>query len=322
LLLELARQLNEAGNYYALYCSVETVDKIVEATKGIPAILSILKTRVKFHKTLKQFAFAEQVNEADFNVALIEAFTYFCEKLDKPLVVLFDEVDCLSSGTLISFLRQLRDGYVNRDDIPFCHSIGLVGMRNIRDYKSDIRDDGDTLGSASPFNIVKAIKKLRDFTVDEVAQLYAQHTGATGQIFPSAVVQKAYQETQGQPWLVNAIACEIVEQILGFDVSRKILPEHVEYPQYFTDAIPQWDSIRQLSFTDAFPGFGIVSVNSLSNKQVFYRQEQSIVVAPLLVTSKYLKTYASVLSPFPFQSAINHLTINRIRQHHSAIRLT
>ena len=228
LLLELTRQLNEAGNYYALYCSLETVQEIVKAKEGIPAILRILKTRVKFHHLLKQFAFAEQVNEADFNVALIEAFSYFCEKLDKPLVVLFDEIDCLSNGTLISFLRQLRDGYVNRDDIPFCHSIVLVGMRNIRDYKSNIREERSTLGSASPFNIVKATKTLRNFTLDEVAQLYTQHTQGTGQPFSKVVVQKAYQESQGQPWLVNAIACEIVEQILECDVSKEILPEHVE----------------------------------------------------------------------------------------------
>jgi AAA+ ATPase superfamily predicted ATPase len=126
LLLELARQLNEMGHYYALYCSLESVENIAEAKEGIPAIIRILKTQVKFHKTLKKYPFAEQVDYADFNVVLREALTYFCETLDKPLVVFFDEIDCLSSGTLISFLRQLRDGYVNRDDIPFLpfHWIG------------------------------------------------------------------------------------------------------------------------------------------------------------------------------------------------------
>jgi len=229
LLLELAQQLNEAGEYYALYCSLETVQEITEAEKGIPAIIRVLKTQVKFNKGLKKLAFAEQVNEADFNVALREALTYFCESLDKPLVVLFDEVDCLSNGTLISFLRQLRDGYVNRAaGIPFVHSIVLVGMRNIRDYKGKIREKRETLGSASPFNIVKASKTLRNFTQDEIAKLYAQHTQESGQLFPLEVVQQVYHYTQGQPWLVNAIACEIVEQILEFDVSRKILPASVE----------------------------------------------------------------------------------------------
>ena len=228
LLLELARQLNEMGHYYALYCSLESVENIAEAKEGIPAIIRILKTQVKFHKTLKKYPFAEQVDYADFNVVLREALTYFCETLDKPLVVFFDEIDCLSSGTLISFLRQLRDGYVNRDDIPFCHSIGLVGMRNIRDYKSDIREEGKTLGSASPFNIVSETLTLRNFTVEEVTLLYAQHTKQTGQVFSEAVIETIYQNTCGQPWLVNAIAKEIVVKMLKNDVSQTIVPKQIE----------------------------------------------------------------------------------------------
>jgi hypothetical protein len=235
LLLELTRQLNEEGNYYALYCSLESVQEITEAEKGITAIIRVMKTRVKFHKTLRKYPFADKVDYAEFNVALIEALTYFSENLDKPLVVLFDEVDCLSNGTLISFLRQLRDGYINRHDIPFVHSIGLVGLRNIRDYKAKIREPSEKrrepsgrLGTSSPFNIVKTSKTLRNFTIDEIAELCAQHTQETSQAFSPKVIQRVYHYTQGQPWLVNAIACEIVEHILNFEVSIEILPEHVE----------------------------------------------------------------------------------------------
>jgi len=228
LLLELAQQLNSETDYYTLYCSLETVQGITEAKEGIPAIIKIMKTRIKFHQTLRNYPFAEQVDYADFNVALLETLTYFSEVLDKPLVILFDEVDCLSNGTLISFLRQLRDGYVNRGSIPFVHAIALVGMRNILDYKGKIREERETLGSASPFNIVKASKTLRNFTQDEITKLYAQHTKATAQAFPPAVVQKVYENTQGQPWLVNAIASEIVEQILEFDLSQEIEPAHVD----------------------------------------------------------------------------------------------
>jgi hypothetical protein len=228
LLLELTQQLNEEGNYYALCCSLESVQEITEAEKSIPAIIRVMKTWVKFHKTLRKYPFADKINYADFNVALRESLTYFCESLDKPLVVLFDEVDCLSNGTLISFLRQLRDGYINRRNIPFVQSLGLVGLRNIRDYKAKIREPSGTLGTSSPFNIVKTSKTLRNFTLDEIAELYAQHTQETSQAFSPKVIQRVYHYTQGQPWLVNAIACEIVEQILNFEVSREILLEHVE----------------------------------------------------------------------------------------------
>jgi hypothetical protein len=61
---------------------------------------------------------------------------------------LFDEADCLSNGTLISFLRQLRDGYVNCSRIPSVHSARLIGMRNILDYKGKMRGERETPGSA------------------------------------------------------------------------------------------------------------------------------------------------------------------------------
>jgi len=226
LLLELTRQLNEAKKYHALYCSLETVQGIDDPKEGIPAILNVLRSDIKFHPLLRHIPFAEQIDASHFNMVLRESLSYFCAELDKPLVILFDEIDCLANGTLISFLRQLRNGYVSRDNIPFVHAIALVGMRNIRDYKGNIREERETLGSASPFNIVKTSKTLRNFTQDEITKLYAQHTQATGQVFSQPVVERIYHYTQGQPWLVNAIACEIVEQILRWE--GDILPEHVE----------------------------------------------------------------------------------------------
>ena len=225
LLLELTQQLNEAGEYYALYCSLETVQGIDDAKEGIPAIVKVIKNQVKFHQTLKRYPFAEKVDYGDFNVALMEAFTYFCEELDKPLVVLFDDVDCLTNSTFISFLRQLRNGYITRSLNSFVHSMALVGIHPIRDYKANIQPS-KRLGSASPFNIVKTSKTLRNFTQDEITKLYAQHTQATGQVFSQPVVENVYHYTQGQPWLVNAIASEIVEQILEWE--GEILLEHVE----------------------------------------------------------------------------------------------
>jgi len=228
LLIELEQQLNASGKYHALYCSLEALQEINDAREGIPAIVRELLAEVNIHGVLQQYGFAEDADFSSFNTVLRESLSYFCKKLDKPLVILFDEIDCLSNGTLISFLRQLRYGYVNRRRVPFVRSIALVGMRNIRDYKAKVREDRETLGSASPFNIVKASKTLRNFTQDEIAALYAQHTDETKQIFPPEVTERAYFYTQGQPWLVNAVACEIVEQILISDFSQAIVPEHVE----------------------------------------------------------------------------------------------
>jgi hypothetical protein len=228
LLLELTKQLNETGDYYVLYCSLETVQGIANAEKGIPAIVKTLKFEVEMSEQLSHYSFAQQADYSDFTTVLLREISQFCQQLDKPLVIFFDEADCLSNSTLITFLRQLRNGYINRNRIPFVHSIALVGMRNIRDYKSDIREDRETLGSYSPFNIVAESLTLRNFTLEEMTSLYAQHTEQTGQAFSLKVIEKIYHYTQGQPWLVNAIAKEIVVKILANDVSKTIHIKHVE----------------------------------------------------------------------------------------------
>ncbi len=127
------------------------------------------------------------------------------------MVVLFDEADCLSNGTLIAFLRQLRNGYINRPDVPFVHSLALVGMRNIRDYKARIRPESETLGSSSPFNIVKESLNLKNFTKEEVAELYSQHTKETGQVFEPQATDYIYEQTQGIVMSINRSIQEAIK---------------------------------------------------------------------------------------------------------------
>lgn len=154
--------------------------------------------------------------------AALRAWT---ESLSRPLVIFLDEIDALEGQVLLSILRQIRDGYADRPK-HFPWSLALIGMRNVRDYK--IASDGtDTAHSVSPFNIVAKVFSLRNFTLDEVIELYAQHTRETGQGFEHEALEYAYQLTQGQPWLVNALANEITREMVR-DRHTTITKEHVE----------------------------------------------------------------------------------------------
>ncbi|MDR2581417.1 MAG: ATP-binding protein [Fibromonadaceae bacterium] len=226
LLKELTRKINAENEYYALYCSLEVLQAFAEPEKGIPEIVQKLESCIRKQGLPKGFA-----KDADYNNisnVLNDSLADYCKGLDKPLVIFFDEADCLSNGTLITFLRQLRNGYIDRADIPFVRSVALVGMRNIRDYKAKIREGNETLGSASPFNIVAKTFNLENFTKEDVAKLYNQHTQETGQIFEAKAVDYVFEQTQGQPWLVNAIAYEAIEQILQKDYSKPITAEIAE----------------------------------------------------------------------------------------------
>ena len=138
-LKDLTRRLNDGCKYYALYCSLEEAQKIEDEEKGIPQMVRNIKEILNFSSIPHKEEFAKDADYAHYSGVLRNELSKFCMKLDKPLVILFDEVDCLGEGTLLSFMRQLRNGYINRCTIPFVHSLALVGMRNIRDYKVKIR---------------------------------------------------------------------------------------------------------------------------------------------------------------------------------------
>ena len=121
-----------------------------------------------------------------------------------PVVLLLDEADVVQGPAMISLLRQLRAGFDSRPD-GFPSSVALVGLRDLRDYLTQSKD-GVALNPGSPFNIKAASLTLRNFTQEEVATLYAQHTRDTGQPFEDAAIERAYYWTRGQPFLVNALA--------------------------------------------------------------------------------------------------------------------
>ena len=95
----------------------------------------------------------------------------------------------------------------------------------MRDYQ--VASGGsDRLNTASPFNIKVSSITLRNFNAEEVAELYQQHTEDTEQIFTPEASTTAFDLTQGQPWLVNALAKEVVEKMVK-DRSIAITKEHI-----------------------------------------------------------------------------------------------
>ena len=91
--------------------------------------------------------------------------------------------------------------------------MALIGLRDVRDYR--IAPDGsDRLATSIPFNIKAESITLRNFTRDEVAALYGQHTAETGQVFEAPAVDRTFELTQGQPWLANALARQLTEVLV------------------------------------------------------------------------------------------------------------
>jgi type II secretory pathway predicted ATPase ExeA len=222
-MLALAKELTSSGRYTAIMVSAE-VGAPYSHDPGAAelAILDSWRARAKFHlPTELQPPAWDEVPPGRRIQAALQAWA---QASPKPLVLFIDEIDSLQDEALISLLRQLRDGYSDRPT-NFPLSVGLIGLRDVRDYK--VASGGsERLNTSSPFNIKASSIILRDFNASEVQELYQQHTDDTEQVFTPVAIETAFNLTQGQPWLVNALAKEVVEKMLK-DTSVTITDEHI-----------------------------------------------------------------------------------------------
>ncbi len=148
-----------------------------------------------------------------------------------PLALLFDEIDALRGESLRSVLRQLRAGFPKRP-ARFPAAAVLCGLRDVRDYKT-ISGGSDRLGTASPFNIKVESLRLDDFSPSQVQALLSQYnidtTGEAFAPFSSEAINCIFELTQGQPWLTNALARQLVEKLgVPHRPGFPILTDHIE----------------------------------------------------------------------------------------------
>ena len=207
-MLALRDYLNKAGEYIAVYANVEggqasrndvqsvvksTVDTLAEQFRGILKSDLPLEIRDKVQTVGKDSLLATYLRRLS-------------EALPKPIVLMLDEIDALVGDSLLSVLRQLRSGYVDRPK-AFPQTVILCGVRDVRDYRI-VLSNQDIVTGGSAFNIKAESLRLGNFSKEEIRKLYMQHTRETGQKFDEACFPLVWEATEGQPWLVNALARE------------------------------------------------------------------------------------------------------------------
>ena len=138
-------------------------------------------------------------------------------ELSPPRIVLIiDEFDGVPEAAAKGFLRSLRRIYLSGREVRCPYSVGIVGVKSITQLNYD--------RSISPFNIQDEFT-LPNFSLDQVQELLAQYTEEVGQPFAPDVVEKLYQQTAGQPFLVNRFA-QILTEELDIPKTETILMQH------------------------------------------------------------------------------------------------
>lgn len=209
-LLELMTELNSGEKYSAVYMNIEGAQAArndIEA--GIATVCSVLVRSAGVY--LNEDRLEEWLYSTGVQISPQDRFAAFVAHWsrinDRPVVLLIDEIDALIGDTLVSLLRQIRSGYGQRPE-SFPQSVVLCGVRDIKDYRIH-RSDGEIITGGSAFNIKSKSLTIGNFTYDEVKKLFNQHTETTGQKFSEDIFPELWEDTKGQPWLVNALGYEM-----------------------------------------------------------------------------------------------------------------
>ncbi len=224
-LLMLRDLLNAEERYRCVYANVEVGQAGREDTqRAMQAILGelALRARQALQDELVEEIWFDALQRYGPDGALRQVLNRWAVADPTPLVLLIDEIDSLVGDTLVSVLRQLRAGYDTRPE-GFPQSVVLCGVRDVRDYRIQSTAENAIITGGSAFNIKAESLRLGAFSAEEVQTLLAQHTEETGQVFADDAQHTIWELTQGQPWLVNALAYEACfKNEAGRDRSRSI----------------------------------------------------------------------------------------------------
>ncbi|MCX4246121.1 ATP-binding protein [Paraliomyxa miuraensis] len=227
----LEEHLGAMGRFRAVWVDLETAREKPDVGRAMTVILAILDDALADRHP-------EQSRPQPGEIAAMlatpdRALLAYLKRLARlsplPLVLLFDEADGLVGESMVSFLTQLRHGYIERSKAPFPASVVLVGQRQVRDYalREEDRKTLTWLGTTSPFNITAEAATLGPFSEAEVGELLEQHRAVTRQRFHPEAVARIWELGQGHPWLTNALADQIVRRDVT-DRAVELTAEHVD----------------------------------------------------------------------------------------------
>lgn len=230
-LLALAEHLNREGRYRAVYVNLEIAQTAREdVARGMRAICGAIGAAARRDLGEERlYAWTDEVWPAHGAEGVLNALLErWCLQSPQPVVLLLDKVDALIGDTLISLLRQVRAGYTQRPE-GFPQTVILCGVRDLRDYRIHASSEREAITGGSAFNIKAKSLRLGDFSADEVRTLLLEHTAETGQVFTPEALERVWALTQGQPWLVNALAYRACFELpAGRDRTQPITPALID----------------------------------------------------------------------------------------------
>lgn len=158
-----------------------------------------------------------QENNFSLKLAILfECFSKWCQKSEKPVVLIVDEVDSATNNQVfLDFLAQIRGYYIDRDEAATFQSVILAGVYDVKNLKRKfVTDDEHRVNS--PWNIAADFNVDMSFSSRDIAGMLEEYeasykTGMDIEVMSDMI----YDYTSGYPYLVSRICKLIDERIAG-----------------------------------------------------------------------------------------------------------
>lgn len=173
-------------------------------------------TDQKFAEIIENFKDILDTANQDFSLyELFEALSSVCETSHLPVVLIIDETDSASNNQVfLDFLAQLRNCYIERDEIPAFQSVILSGVYDIKNLKLKFAKDGGHKMN-SPWNIAADFLIDMSFSIQDIEGMLQEYEQdhKTG-MDTRALAELIYDYTSGYPFLVSRI-CKLMDEYIS-----------------------------------------------------------------------------------------------------------
>jgi hypothetical protein len=99
-------------------------------------------------------------------------------------------------------------------------------MRDLKDYITAAKG-GIPVNPGSPFNIKEDSALINNFSKTDIERLFAQRTEETGQEITPEALDYVYDQSRGQPWIVNSLFKRATMRILDEDSRETVSLAHI-----------------------------------------------------------------------------------------------
>jgi DNA polymerase III delta prime subunit len=228
LALELAREISAFGRFHALYMTLREARGARDRRLGARLFVDALNSALKAHPDplVAKLEIPRDPGVTPRSAAR-EALSRLCSHLDRPLVLLVDDIDMLSGKALQSLLDQMATGLAVSRPEAFPRSVGLFGLRGPGPPgpgRRTRKGPGGTRGGRrraelglSPFAMAREIT-LQPFSFADIDKLCELHAASGGQPAEEEAKLRLWDWTEGAPWLVNALVSTALDFVLHGDL--------------------------------------------------------------------------------------------------------